>query len=391
MSKTLLLETKNFILPKINFTYKSDEVTDNINQKEYDTLVTYKNKIDELNNHKMWDKSKKLSNEYELIHLPNKKMRGQSIAKYEPLSRSYFKLWEMIVDFKLLLKDGDYVMCGLAEGPGGFIEAYANFRKKKFNKQDKIFGMTLKSVNKDIPGWKKSKTFLNENPNITITYGEDNTGNIYNLDNIKSLRRLVDNNNVDFITADGGFDFSIDFNKQEQLAYRMIFCEIVTALSIQKLGGTFICKIFDIYTNLTIQFIYLLGYFYDEVFITKPFTSRPANSEKYIVCKGFKGITEEYLEELFIIVKKWCITENIDYKIHNIFDINDEKIKEEVLKYNFSNSQLQIDNIVKTLEIIKNKNNLEMYDKIIKLQASNALEWCKKYDLEINCNSSFLQ
>ena len=47
----------------------------------------------------MWDKSKKLSNEYELIHLPNKKMRGQSIAKYEPLSRSYFKLWEMIVDF----------------------------------------------------------------------------------------------------------------------------------------------------------------------------------------------------------------------------------------------------------------------------------------------------
>ena len=59
MSKTLLLETKNFILPKINFIYKSDEVTDNINQKEYDTLVTYKNKIDELNNHKMWDKSKK--------------------------------------------------------------------------------------------------------------------------------------------------------------------------------------------------------------------------------------------------------------------------------------------------------------------------------------------
>ena len=64
---------------------------------------------------------------------------------------------------------------------------------------------------------------------------------------------------MNIITGDGGFDFSIDFNKQEQLAYRMIFCEIVTALSIQKLGGTFICKIFDIYTNLTIQFIYLLG------------------------------------------------------------------------------------------------------------------------------------
>ena len=33
-------------------------------------------------------------------------------------------------------------------------------------------------------------------------------------------------NSMDIITADGGFDFSIDFNKQEQLSNRLIFCEI---------------------------------------------------------------------------------------------------------------------------------------------------------------------
>ena len=55
------------------------------------------------------------------------------------------------------------------------------------------------------------------------------------------------------VTADGGFDFSIDFNKQEQLSYRLIFCEIVTALSVQRIGGHFVCKLFDLYTDASIK------------------------------------------------------------------------------------------------------------------------------------------
>ena len=44
---------------------------------------------------------------------------------------------------------------------------------------------------------------------------------------------------ADLVTADGGFDFSTNFNKQEQSSLRIIFCEIVTALSVQKKGGAF--------------------------------------------------------------------------------------------------------------------------------------------------------
>ena len=50
---------------------------------------------------------------------------------------------------------------------------------------------------------------------------------------------------MDIITGDGGFDFSIDYNKQEILAVRLIFTQIVYALHLQKKGGTFILKIFD--------------------------------------------------------------------------------------------------------------------------------------------------
>ena len=37
----------------------------------------------------------------------------------------------------------------------------------------------------------------------------------------------------DIITADGGFDFHQDFNNQEKLSHKLIFCEVVTALTIQ--------------------------------------------------------------------------------------------------------------------------------------------------------------
>lgn len=391
MSKTLKLDNKHFILPKINLIYKDLFVNSNINLSEYNNLISYKDKIDELNDHKTWDKSKKLSNDYELIYLPNKKMKCKSIAQYDPLSRSYFKLWEMIKDFNLVGEKNEYTMAGIAEGPGGFIEAFVNYRKKYFNTQDDVFGITLKSTNKDIPGWKKTKTFLNENPQITISYGKDNTGNLYNLDNIFEFIKLVEPHTIDLVTADGGFDFSIDFNKQEILAYRMIFCEVVTALAVQKKGGTFICKIFDIYTEITIQFIYLLGFFYEEIYITKPYTSRPANSEKYLICKNFKGIDKSYLDDLLKIVKKWEIIENINYHIHSIFDIEKNHILDQIIKYNNINSDLQIENIVKTLDIIKNKSDPNLYNKIIKNQTQKALEWCKFYDLDINHKSDFLK
>ena len=109
-----------------------------------------------------------------------------SIALYQPLSRSYFKLWELIYDFNLLESNDKLNILCLAEGPGGFIEAIINFRKKRKIK-DNIFGISLKSKDKDIPGWKKSQYFLSKNKNIVITYGKDNTGNLYNVENIYFL------------------------------------------------------------------------------------------------------------------------------------------------------------------------------------------------------------
>ena len=53
----------------------------------------------------------------------------------------------------------------------------------------------------------------------------------------------------------------------------------------------------------------MLYLFYDEVIIYKPLTSRVANSEKYIICKNFKGCL--YVNELKELIKEF---ENFDNK-----------------------------------------------------------------------------
>ena len=383
----------------IKFNYRNSDQIDIINIEEYNKLITVKNKIDELEDSKLWDKIKKVSNEFELIYLPNKKMKYSSISKYEPLSRSYFKLWEIIHDFNLINNTSKIKMAGLAEGPGGFIESMINYRKKfkTICKQDVVYAITLKSVDKDIPGWNKANHFLKKNQNVIISYGKDGTGNIYNIENIKEFAKKF-NHDADLVTADGGFDFSTNFNKQEQSSLRIIFCEIVTALTIQKKGGSFVCKIYDSYTKVSVSFLYLLSMLYEYVYITKPYTSRPANSEKYVVCKGFKGISETLLKKLHIVVSCWDNISNTHF-IYEIIDYNciPTSFINTIVEYNTYFYSQQEKNIEKTLYYIDffttnlNYEDTPYYLNIIKNQIYLAFNWCKKYKCKINYESDYLQ
>ena len=390
---TYLLEkdsSVNYPLPTISVEFDTYEMNKITNLYEYNHLIHYKNNIDTLEDCKSWDNAKKLSNNYELIYLPNKKFKYDSISKYEPLSRAYFKLYEILVDFKLIENSDTIKIGALAEGPGGFIEATINYRKRFIKTRDEVNAITLNSTNKDIPGWNKSKNFLKKNPNVKVNYGIDRTGDLYNLENIKAYVSLFDHD-ADFITADGGFDFSYNFNKQEQMSYRILFCEIVTALSIQKLGGVFVCKFFDIYTEFTQSLIYLLFCCYQEVYITKPNTSRAANSEKYIVCKGFLGIDPLYLKKLYICVNNFKFLSQNNSHIHQLMEYNyNKKFINNLNKINTHFYNNQIESIKNTLNLIeKDKLDVEFND-TIKNQTLLAFKWCKYYRVSINYNSKYL-
>ena len=193
---------------------------------------------------------------------------------------------------------------------------------------------------------------------------------------------------MDLITGDGGFDFSIDFNKQEAYAIRLIFSQISFAITMQKMGGTFILKIFDMFLESTIEMIYLLSTLYKNVIITKPYTSRIANSERYIICKNFKyGSSEKpykKFHELFNLLSKIDMSKNyickfFKFKIPYYF-VN--RIEE----CNAILGQQQIENINYTISIIETKKNNDKIEHIKKNNIQKCIAWCLKHGLAYNKN-----
>ena len=79
----------------------------------------YNIKINIDNYEKEWDLYKKYTNPFEYInsHVPNK---NKCISKYKPLSRSYYKMIEIIETFNLVEMSKERINTfHLAEGPGG--------------------------------------------------------------------------------------------------------------------------------------------------------------------------------------------------------------------------------------------------------------------------------
>jgi 23S rRNA U2552 (ribose-2'-O)-methylase RlmE/FtsJ len=341
-----------------------------------------------LNNcEKDWDTFKKYTNPYEYIHssIPFKK---KSISKHKPLSRSYFKMIEIINTFNLTFDTKPLCSFHLAEGPGGFIEAIANLRNCSY---DKYIGMTILDINNDpnIPAWKKTENFLRQHKNVIVETGADKTGNILSIDNFIYCKEKYASS-MDLVTADGGFDFSLDFNNQEINITQLLFGQIIYALTMQKKGGVFILKIFDTFMQHSIDLLYILSSFYEKVYIIKPQTSRYANSEKYVICKGFLfNSCENFYPFLYRAFDKMLSCTNKDntqelfiHRFLNIpipfFFIN--KLEE----FNAIFGQQQIENIHYTISLISSKHKQDKIDNLIKLNIQKCVQWCMKNNVEIN-------
>ena len=349
-----------------------------INKTLSNYLNILKGQIDIHNNE--WDKYKKYTNPYEFIHtlIPNSK---QSVCKSKPLSRSFYKMIEISNLLNILdnLPKSSCKTFHLAEGPGGFIEAMVEMRK---NPYDLYYGMTL--LNDDdysIPGWRKSKGFLNKNPNVIIETGLDGTGNLMSPENLRYCF-LKYGGTIDLITADGGFDFSIDFNHQETVSSKLIFCQIAFAVAMQKYMGNFIIKFFDTFTQVSMDILYILSNLYNEVSFVKPNTSRYANSEKYIVCKGFRlSNTEDLIKEFYRIM---VLIEG-PVEIERLLSVNIPYIyTSQVEEYNAIFGQQQLENIASTLNIISSNNKRDKLENMKKNNIQKCINWCQKYNLPYN-------
>lgn len=279
------------------------------------------------------------------------------------LSRAFYKMWEILTYFDIGSKK-DLNYAALAEGPGSFLQAVLKFREK-YNydlKKDKYFGVTIHPENGN--NIEMGKQFLGhynklypELINVHKTYpletankykGKTN-GDITNVKTISIFKKEISKskNYADLVTADGGFDWD-DENFQEQEAYQLILGELIAAVRVQNIKGSFVLKLFETFTMTSLKLIHIVSSFYEESYICKPLFSRSSNSEKYLVCKGFKYdqvkdakildvkisnlevilsalSTDEFLQDIYpdLVLPDSYIE---DFKFINIIIANDQQI-----------------------------------------------------------------
>lgn len=292
------------------------------------------------------------------------------------LSRAFYKLWELFFMFDLIdLNSDNFTSAHLAEGPGSFIQATMFYRdkfaKKGLSKNDKYYAVTLhaEDMQKHIPKLEESFTeyYKKEKPSrfmLHKTYSKEESrmskikdnGDLTDPKTIKLFGGNFTKQKANFITADGGFDWDNE-NIQEQESFKLILAQIITALKIQDKKGNFICKLYETFSDTASKLIYILASFYNDVYLVKPLMSRASNSEKYVVCIGFKDPKDKdkRIEKLETILEQMNKTKS---NLVNYFPdfVIDESMKATLIKSNIEIANKQFICINEMISFINKQN-----------------------------------
>lgn len=302
-------------------------------------------------------------------------VKGDSVSRIAPVSRAFFKMVEilnMIKDIPLR----PIRTLHIAESPGGFIQAI-NWKRRMLGIIDYNMGWTLQKEN----AWKKLE-------DLSRTWSTKPVLKIGNLLIERDRERIVTNHTdtkAFLVTGDGGFDFSNDYEHQEQSALPLVLAQFIVGIKCLEKGGTFILKIFDCFTLPTVQLLWVFWRVFDSFRIVKPNTSRACNSEKYVIAKGFKDIgsnLQSFLNKCErILVNRESSSE--EFLIQTLFeegipsgwDTMDETFKNTFIRVIGGMIDTQTHWIEKGLA----KYKIPDYEKIIL-----AKNWCRKYGIPIS-------
>jgi hypothetical protein len=346
------------------------------NEMDHKELSNMKSKIEPLESNHKWELFKKKTNPYELVYTQENHDCPPSVACLKPLSRSYFKMIEMlqVSQFFDRLPKGNLKLRSshVAEGPGGFIEAFLDRAESTRIPVYRSNAITLKPTNNHVPGWRRSYQFLQRHPEVKIHYGADGTGDIYIEANQQSFVQLHDQKSQVF-TGDGGFDFSTDYENQEKSVYSLLVASAIIGLQVLAPEGFFFLKLFDVFSSPTQYLLRCITICFKEWTLYKPATSRPCNSERYLICRGFRKCHPQVLQCLLKLQTQWATNESVPQCEYFEFFSEKERATLENHLHEFSKHQLE--NLEKTIRLQDTPSNTFDW----KEQYSNAQKWCSEF------------
>jgi hypothetical protein len=97
---------------------------------------------------------------------------------------------------------------------------------------------------------------------------------------------------------DAGISVDDDYNNQESANAQLHLGCALAAFMTLRVGGSFVAKQYTFFETFTWNLILIYSTLFDQFYICKPLSSRPTNSEIYLVGKGFRGISPAVLDVL---------------------------------------------------------------------------------------------
>ena len=311
----------------------------------------------------------------------------QNFKLHYKISNAFCKLWEIFHTVDDLLpitnKNGKPTkIFFVAEAPGQWIYAsnlyFQNQLKSKSKTKTKITE-TEKTIQPSLE-WRANSLnpknqaniqkfgenifddqygFMKKYPDKWI-FGVDDTGDITNSANQRWYRQYAKEfGTIDLVTGDGGIigDNPLIFQKLD-------YAQVCMVASLSSRGGNCVIKHFLPYVRrapisyygygLFINYLYLYNLMFDEFNLVKPLTSNPDSGEFYVVCKGFRGVSEEMYEKMMNVLDNFTV--NICFFDRK--DIPDEFVNQimdfvdKLLNMNVEHSE--ITNLLLTCMIHKN-------------------------------------
>lgn len=231
--------------------------------------------------------------------------------KCEMVTNAWLKMYEMLNMFPEIIPNNKNIKSfHLCEAPGAFVAALNQYL---FSKKQELewYAQTLKPSNES-DALDDHFGLIKKYPNKWL-YGDtknDATGDITHSSVIKWYAKHSLLKDIDIMTADAGLKCNpVELNEQEAFLGKINMGQIVCILACLSKGKSAIFKTFmPMSEPLTISMMYIVTHLFENVLFVKPSTSHNSNSEIYVVLKNYKGINDNVLSILYVLLDDPNIT-----------------------------------------------------------------------------------
>jgi hypothetical protein len=123
-----------------------------------------------------------------------------------------------------------------------------------------------------------------------------NDGDVTRLENLRDVRNKFDDS-VHLYISDLGLEVK-DYTTQETAHAQLNLGQLLLGLYVLRRGGNMMVKMYTFFAPFTKSLLQLVSAAFDKAFIAKPSASRISNSECYLVCLGFNGVSHASIDLL---------------------------------------------------------------------------------------------